>query len=96
MLIKRWENHINIYATFVDKCMAVPYGMYDLILHLAVCVFLFWIEQFLFVFITLYLIVPEVINLTSVIKRYSPSLSTSSSLTFSKGKKQKCKNKKPH
>ena len=48
ILIKRWENHINIYATFVDECMAVPYGMYDLILHLAVCVFLFWIEPFLF------------------------------------------------
>jgi hypothetical protein len=47
ILIKRWKNHINIYATFVDECMAVPYGMYDLILHLAVRVFLFWIEQFL-------------------------------------------------
>jgi hypothetical protein len=47
ILIKRWENHINIYATFVDdgnfEDMAVPYmspkdnipnGMYDLILHL--------------------------------------------------------------
>ena len=44
ILIKRWENHFNIYATFVDECMAVPYGMYDLILHLAVRVFLFWIE----------------------------------------------------
>jgi hypothetical protein len=45
ILIKRWENHINIHATFVDECMAVPYGMYDLILHLAECVLLFWIEQ---------------------------------------------------
>ena len=49
VLIKRWENHINIYATFVVwktiPGMAVLYefyrrykyrkGMYDLILHLA-------------------------------------------------------------
>jgi hypothetical protein len=48
ILIKRWEKHINIYATFVDddnlEDMTVPYqsprnnipsGMYDLIIHLA-------------------------------------------------------------
>jgi hypothetical protein len=47
ILIKCWENHINIYATFVEDVnvedMAEPYefskddtpdGMYDLILHL--------------------------------------------------------------
>jgi len=48
ILIKRWENHINIYATFVDDHNfdngVVPYqspqdnipnGMYDIILHFA-------------------------------------------------------------
>jgi hypothetical protein len=47
ILVKRWENHINIYATVVEEVgiyMADPYesseddipnGMYDLILHLA-------------------------------------------------------------
>jgi hypothetical protein len=45
ILIKCWENHINIYATFVDddnfEDMAVPYMSpkdnipNDLILHLA-------------------------------------------------------------
>ena len=47
ILVKRWENHINIYAIVVEEvgiCMADPYesseddipnGMYDLILHLA-------------------------------------------------------------
>jgi hypothetical protein len=46
ILVKRWENHINIYATVVGKagiCMSDPYesseddipnSMYDLILHL--------------------------------------------------------------
>jgi hypothetical protein len=42
ILIKRWENHINIYATFVDDeadpyqlpLDNIPNGMYDLILHL--------------------------------------------------------------
>ena len=48
ILIKGWENHINIYATFVDddNCEneadpyqflqdIIPNGMYDLIFHLA-------------------------------------------------------------
>ena len=48
ILVKRWENHINIYATVVvndgHRSMALPYessedeivnGMYDLILHFA-------------------------------------------------------------
>jgi len=48
ILIKCWENHINIYATFVDDDNVdnevvpyqspqdtIPNGMYDLILHLA-------------------------------------------------------------
>jgi hypothetical protein len=37
IVIKRWENHINIYATFVEKeaTYIIPVGMYDLILHLA-------------------------------------------------------------
>ena len=49
ILVKRWENHINIYATVVVNdddlpSMALPYessedeilnGMYDLILHFA-------------------------------------------------------------
>jgi len=48
ILIKRWENHINMNATFVDDDNfdngAIPYqspqdnipnGMYDLILHFA-------------------------------------------------------------
>jgi hypothetical protein len=42
---------------------------------------------------TLYLIVPEVINLTSVIKRYSPSCSDSTFLSYSKEKKQIYKDK---
>ena len=37
ILVKRWENHINIYATFVEKKVKVHTrtGMYDFILHLA-------------------------------------------------------------
>ena len=48
ILIKRWENHINIYATFVNDDNVdngkdpyqspqdnIPNGMYDLILHWA-------------------------------------------------------------
>ena len=47
-LVKRWENHINISATFVDDDTVdigadpypspqdnIPNGMYDLSLHLA-------------------------------------------------------------
>ena len=43
ILVKRWENHINIYATVVEEVSIYPAkpfdnisnGMYDLILHLA-------------------------------------------------------------
>ena len=42
-LVKRWENHINISATFVDigadpypsSQYNIPNGMFDLSLHLA-------------------------------------------------------------